>query len=235
MPMALLPPPTQATTASGSRPAWREHLAAGLEADHRLELADHERVRMRTEGRAEQVVGVGDVGHPVAHRLVDGVLQRAGAAVDASHARAEPLHARDVRRLARHVLGAHVDLARAGRAARTPWPSATPCWPAPVSAITRDFPIRCASSAWPIALLILCAPVWVRSSRLRKTRAPPTRAREPRRLGQRRRTTDVVREQPRRARRRTRGRLARRGRRARAPRPARPASPARSGRRTAPK
>ncbi len=51
--------------------------------------------------------------------------------------------------------------------------AATPCWPAPVSAITRGFPIRFASSAWPIALLILCEPVWVRSSRFSHT-SPPT-------------------------------------------------------------
>ena len=44
---------------------------------------------------------------------------------------------------------------------------ATPCWPAPVSAISRFFPIRRASSAWPTVLLILCAPVWLVSSRLK--------------------------------------------------------------------
>ena len=46
---------------------------------------------------------------------------------------------------------------------------ATPCWPAPVSAITRGLPIRLARSAWPRALLILWAPVWRRSSRFRYT------------------------------------------------------------------
>ena len=34
-------------------------------------------------------------------------------------------------------------------------------------AITRGLPMRRASSAWPMTLLILCAPVWLRSSRLR--------------------------------------------------------------------
>src|ERR671916_170145 len=43
---------------------------------------------------------------------------------------------------------------------------ATPCCPAPVSAITRDLPIRRVSSACPSTLLILCEPVWLRSSRL---------------------------------------------------------------------
>src|SRR5699024_5970404 len=50
---------------------------------------------------------------------------------------------------------------------------ATPCWPAPVSAITRVFPIRRVSSAWPSTLLILWLPVWLRSSRLSRIRAPP--------------------------------------------------------------
>ena len=52
--------------------------------------------------------------------------------------------------------------------------AATPCIPAPVSAITRGLPIRFASSAWPMQLLILCAPVWFRSSRLNQICAPPT-------------------------------------------------------------
>ena len=49
---------------------------------------------------------------------------------------------------------------------------ATPCWPAPVSAMTRRLPMRRASSAWPRTLLILWAPVWQRSSRLRRMVAP---------------------------------------------------------------
>ena len=47
---------------------------------------------------------------------------------------------------------------------------ATPCCPAPVSATRRDFPIRRASKACPMTLLILWDPVWFRSSRLRSTR-----------------------------------------------------------------
>ena len=49
---------------------------------------------------------------------------------------------------------------------------ATPCCPAPVSAMIRRLPIRRASSAWPSALLSLCEPVWLRSSRLRYTGRP---------------------------------------------------------------
>ena len=36
---------------------------------------------------------------------------------------------------------------------------ATPCWPAPVSAMILVLPIRLASRIWPMQLLILCAPV----------------------------------------------------------------------------
>lgn len=47
---------------------------------------------------------------------------------------------------------------------------ATPCWPAPVSAMMRRLVMRLHSRAWPRELLILCAPVWFRSSRLKKMR-----------------------------------------------------------------
>jgi hypothetical protein len=44
---------------------------------------------------------------------------------------------------------------------------ATPCWPAPVSAMIRVLPMRRARMIWPSTLLILCAPVWFSSSRLK--------------------------------------------------------------------
>ena len=134
-------PPTQATTASGSRPVCVEALRPRLLADDRLELAHHQRIRMRPERRAEQVVGVADVGHPVAHRLVDGVLQRAAARIHAAHRRAEQAHAEHVERLPRHVVGAHVDDALEPSSAQTV-AVATPCWPAPVSATMRRLPMR---------------------------------------------------------------------------------------------
>ena len=42
---------------------------------------------------------------------------------------------------------------------------ATPCCPAPVSAMIRVLPMRRARMIWPKTLLILCAPVWFSSSR----------------------------------------------------------------------
>ncbi len=88
-----------------------EDLRPRLAADDRLELAHHQRIRMRPQHRTEEVVRVADVGDPVAHRFVDGVLQRAAAGVDPQHLGAEQPHPEDVQRLPLHVLGAHVDVA----------------------------------------------------------------------------------------------------------------------------
>ena len=56
----------------------------------------------------------------------------------------------------------------------------------------RCLPIRLASSAWPRALLILWAPVWARSSRLRKMRGAAGLLGEAFGLVERRRAADVV-------------------------------------------
>ena len=96
----------------------------------------------------------------------------------------------------------------------------------------RRLPIRAASSAWPSALLILCAPVCVRSSRFRQNARAAARLLQPARLAERRRAADVVAQQPDEL--GLEGRVVRapRGTRARAPRSGRPASRARSARRT---
>ena len=109
MPIAFEPPPTHATTASGSRALDREHLLARLAADHRLELGDELRIRRRADARADQVVRRLDVRDPVADRLARRLLQRLRAEVDAPHLGAEQLHALDVGLLPPHVLLAHVD------------------------------------------------------------------------------------------------------------------------------
>ncbi len=84
-------------------------LLAHFVADHRLEVADHGRVGVRAGGGADQVEGVVDVRHPVAQRLVHGVLEGAGAGGDRDHRGAEQAHAEDVGLLAIDVGGAHVD------------------------------------------------------------------------------------------------------------------------------
>ena len=83
-PIAFEPPPTQARARSGRRPSTAVELGRRLVADPALEVADDRRVRVRPHRRAEDVVGRLDVGDPVAHRLVDRVLERRRAGGDAS-------------------------------------------------------------------------------------------------------------------------------------------------------
>ena len=87
----------------------RHHLLAGLAADDALEVAHHRRIGMRAGDRADAVEGVLDVGHPVAERLVHGVLEGLRAGLHRHHLGAEHLHAEDVRLLPLDVDGAHVD------------------------------------------------------------------------------------------------------------------------------
>ena len=84
-------------------------LLAGLVTDDTVELADHPRVRVRPHDRAKAVVGVLDRRHPVAHCLVDGVLERLAARLGGPNLGAEQLHPKDVELLALDVDGAHVD------------------------------------------------------------------------------------------------------------------------------
>ena len=86
-----------------------QNLPARLVADDALKIAHHERIGMRAIDRAEDVMGVADVGHPVAHGLVDGLLEGLLAGGDGHDLRAEHFHAIDVERLALAIHFAHVD------------------------------------------------------------------------------------------------------------------------------
>ena len=66
----------------GQAPLDRFELGGRLVADPPLEVADDRRVRVRAHRRPEHVVGRLDVRDPVAHRLVDGVLEGRRAARD---------------------------------------------------------------------------------------------------------------------------------------------------------
>ena len=88
-----------------------EELLARLFADDLLEVAHHRGERMRSRGRAEDVVGVLDARDPVAVGVVDRVLERARAGLHRDHLGAEQPHAGDVERLALGVDLAHVDRA----------------------------------------------------------------------------------------------------------------------------
>jgi hypothetical protein len=106
MPMALDPPPTQASTASGRVPL--EHRAR-LGRDHALELPHDLREGVGATHGADQVVGRVDRGDPVAHGLVHGVLERARARAHRDDLGAEQLHASHVEGLSPGVDLAHVD------------------------------------------------------------------------------------------------------------------------------
>ena len=86
-----------------------ENLRSGFAADAGVKIADHGRIRMRAEDRAEKIVRGADVGNPVAHGLVDGIFERATAGADADDFGAQHAHAGNVESLAGHVFGAHVD------------------------------------------------------------------------------------------------------------------------------
>mmetsp|Transcript_11093 Transcript_11093/g.41436 ORF Transcript_11093/g.41436 Transcript_11093/m.41436 type:complete len:311 (-) Transcript_11093:262-1194(-) len=64
---------------------------------------------MRPNRRADEIVRVAHVGHPVPHGLVDGVLQGGTAAFDGNDLRTKLLHPEDIQALAIAVHGAHVD------------------------------------------------------------------------------------------------------------------------------
>ena len=85
------------------------HLANALLADHGLEITHHHRIRMRAGNSADDVEGVGNVGHPVAHGFVQRILERLRTRFDGHDGGAEQLHAIDVGCLALDVLAAHVD------------------------------------------------------------------------------------------------------------------------------
>ena len=67
---------------------------------------------MRTNRRTEQVEGSEWIRYPVPERLVDRSAQRPIAALHLDHPGSESAHPQHVRRLAMHVHGSHVNLAR---------------------------------------------------------------------------------------------------------------------------
>ena len=93
----------------GKSPCRGEDLLACLLADDRLEGAHHRREGARSGDRAQDVVGLVDGRDPVAHGLVDRVLESAAPGGDGDDRGPEESHARDVERLAPGVLFAHVD------------------------------------------------------------------------------------------------------------------------------
>ena len=88
-----------------------QHLRPRFGRNDALELPHHGGERMRPADGADEVMGVVDGGHPVAHGFVHGVFQCARPSGHGYHLGAEQLHARDVEGLALRVHLAHVDTA----------------------------------------------------------------------------------------------------------------------------
>src|SRR5258708_24404715 len=80
-----------------AQPALAGHdLLAQFLADDAVEIADHHRIRVRPERRAEDVVRAADIGLPVAHRLVDRVLERLLSGVSTGDLGAQQSHSEDI-------------------------------------------------------------------------------------------------------------------------------------------
>ena len=85
-----------------------QYLCARFAADDGLEIAHHGRVGMRPGYGTDNVEGVIDIGHPVAHGLVKCILQRSGTRLDRDHFGAQQAHAVNVDGLALDILAPHV-------------------------------------------------------------------------------------------------------------------------------
>jgi hypothetical protein len=90
------------------RARFGKHLGTRLAADDGLQLSHEIGVGMRPDSRAEQIISVQWIGHPVPQRLIDRRAQGAVTAGDRNHLCTKQIHAADVRRLTFHVDVAHV-------------------------------------------------------------------------------------------------------------------------------
>ena len=102
-----------------------QHLLAGLGGDDPLQLPHQQREGVGAADGAYQVVGGVHGGHPVAHGLVHGILQSAGAGRDGVDLSAQQLHPGDIEGLPSRVDLSHIDAAfkpqqGGGRGGRNP-------------------------------------------------------------------------------------------------------------------
>ena len=86
-------------------------LCADLLTDDLLEIAHHHRIGMRTNGGANDIVGIRDVRRPVADSLTRRILQRSRTARYGDDRRAEQTHTEHVELLTLYVQRPHEDAA----------------------------------------------------------------------------------------------------------------------------
>src|SRR5690606_19429885 len=78
-------------------------------ADDTLEVSNHHGVRVRTRDRTDDVERIFNVGDPIAHGLVQGVLERTRTRIHGYHRSTQQLHAIDIGGLAADVFATHID------------------------------------------------------------------------------------------------------------------------------
>lgn len=124
--------------------------------------------------RTETIQGIRLMGNPVAESLVNGILQRAGTALNRKNRRSQQFHAHNVHGLAFYILCAHKDGAvhfkPGGRRSRS-----HAVLPRPGFRNKMRFPHHFGQKGLAEALLILWAPVCSRSSRFSHRRKPSFR------------------------------------------------------------
>src|SRR5690606_25274965 len=86
-----------------------QNLLACFVANHRLEFTHELRIRVRTSGSADEIVGIFDVRDPITQRLIHSILERAMTGTYRLHLCTQKLHAENVRLLTLNVGGAHID------------------------------------------------------------------------------------------------------------------------------
>ena len=87
----------------------RWHLLKAFVANDTLEIANHHGVGVRTGHRANDVEGVVDIGHPVAHGFIQSIFERTAARGHGHHGGAQKFHAVHIGALTLHIFSAHVD------------------------------------------------------------------------------------------------------------------------------
>ena len=108
-PMAFEPPPTRRSRRRAAALRRREAAPRPRRRFRRWRSRTMSGVRVQPHRGAKDVMGGLDVRDPVAHRLVDRVLQRGRPRGDRADLGTERPHPQHVRTLALDVLGAHVD------------------------------------------------------------------------------------------------------------------------------
>ena len=85
------------------------HLCQTLTPDHRLKIPDHHGIGVWTSDGTDDVEGIFNIGHPIAHRFIERIFEGLAATFYWHDSGPQQLHPVDIGRLTRHVRRAHVN------------------------------------------------------------------------------------------------------------------------------